>query len=125
MSTGLGRHGRSRLERLSRHDARGNSKHVATLALVLLAASTEVQAEPVADFYKGKTLRMVVGYSPGGGYDIYGRLAAEFLGRHIPGNPSIIVVNMPGSGSLKAIDYLYKSLRRTARISAASCSRWR
>jgi tripartite-type tricarboxylate transporter receptor subunit TctC len=78
------------------------------IALVLLAASTEVNAEPVADFYKGKTLRMVVGYSPGGGYDIYGRLAAEFLGRHIPGNPSIIVVNMPGSGSLKAIDYLYQ-----------------
>jgi tripartite-type tricarboxylate transporter receptor subunit TctC len=78
------------------------------MALVLLAASTGVQAEPAADFYKGKTLKMVVGYSPGGGYDIYGRLAAEFLGRHIPGNPSIIVVNMPGSGSLKAIDYLYQ-----------------
>jgi tripartite-type tricarboxylate transporter receptor subunit TctC len=78
------------------------------IALVLLTASTAVQAEPVADFYKGKTLRMIVGYGPGGGYDIYGRLAAEFLGRHIPGNPIIIVVNMPGSGSLKAIDYLYQ-----------------
>jgi tripartite-type tricarboxylate transporter receptor subunit TctC len=51
---------------------------------------------------------MVIGYGPGGGYDIYGRLAAEFLGRHIPGNPTIVPVNMPGGGSRKAIDFLYK-----------------
>jgi tripartite-type tricarboxylate transporter receptor subunit TctC len=68
----------------------------------------DVKADSVANFYKGKTLQMVIGYGPGGGYDIYGRLAAEFLGRHIPGNPIIIPINMPGAGSLKAIEYLYQ-----------------
>src|SRR3954452_1724666 len=79
-----------------------------TAALVaLLAAAPTAQAEPITDFYRGKTVRLIIGYGPGGGYDIYGRLAAEFLGRHIPGNPTIVPVNMPGGGSLKAIDYLY------------------
>src|SRR6476661_3396973 len=77
---------------------------VATLVLV---AATAAQADPVADFYRGKSVRIVIGYGPGGGYDIYGRLAAEFLGRYIPGNPTVVPVNMPGSGSLKAIEYLY------------------
>jgi hypothetical protein len=53
-----------------------------------------MQAEPIADFYRGKTLRMLVGYGPGG-YDIYGRLVAEFLPRHVPGNPRI-AGSMPG-----------------------------
>jgi len=79
----------------------------AALAAMLAGASAS-RADPVADFYRGKTMRMIIGYGPGGGYDIYGRLAAEFLGRHIPGQPMIIAVNMPGGGSLKAIDYLYR-----------------
>ena len=66
------------------------------------------QTDPVADFYRGKTVRVIVGYGPGGNYDLYGRLAAEFLGRHIPGNPTVIAVNMPGAGGFKAVDYLYK-----------------
>jgi tripartite-type tricarboxylate transporter receptor subunit TctC len=61
----------------------------------------------VADFYRGKTLRMMIGYGPGGGYDIYGRLVAEFLPRHLPGNPTIIPQNMPGAGSFVAAKYLY------------------
>jgi tripartite-type tricarboxylate transporter receptor subunit TctC len=73
----------------------------------LLAAASAASGDPVADFYRGKTVRVIIGYGPGGGYDIYGRLAAEFLGRHLPGNPTIVPVNMPGGGSLKAIDYLY------------------
>jgi tripartite-type tricarboxylate transporter receptor subunit TctC len=83
------------------------AKHiVALLGLLLVAAPS--QADPVADFYRGKTVRLVVGYPPGGNYDLYGRLAVEFLGRHIPGNPSVITVNMPGAGGFKAIEYLYK-----------------
>jgi tripartite-type tricarboxylate transporter receptor subunit TctC len=74
----------------------------------MLAAAPALRADEVADFYRGKTIRMIIGYGPGGGYDIYGRLAAEFLGRYIPGNPMIVAVNMPGAGSLKAIDYLYR-----------------
>ncbi len=78
---------------------------VAALAAMLLVVS-EPRAQTVADFYRGKTLHMVIGYGPGGGYDLYGRLAAEFLGRHIPGNPLILPQNMPGNSSLRAVEYL-------------------
>jgi len=78
---------------------------VAVLAATLLVVS-EPRAQTVADFYHGKTLHMVIGYGPGGGYDLYGRLAAEFLGRHIPGNPLILPQNMPGNSSLRAVEYL-------------------
>src|ERR1700681_3755953 len=77
------------------------------LAAMLMVAPA-LRAEPIADFYRGKTVKVIIGYGPGGGYDLYGRLAAEFLGRHIPGNPTIVPENMPGGGSLKAILYLYQ-----------------
>jgi tripartite-type tricarboxylate transporter receptor subunit TctC len=76
--------------------------------MTLLAPTSAPWAQPVADFYRGKTVRLIIGYGSGGSYDFYGRLAAEFLGRHIPGNPTIIPVNMPGAGGFKAIEYLYK-----------------
>jgi tripartite-type tricarboxylate transporter receptor subunit TctC len=76
--------------------------------ITLLATTSAPWAQPVADFYRGKTVRLIIGYGSGGSYDFYGRLAAEFLGRHIPGNPTIIPVNMPGAGGFKAIEYLYK-----------------
>jgi tripartite-type tricarboxylate transporter receptor subunit TctC len=60
----------------------------------------------VVDFYRGRTLRLLIGYGPGGGYDIYGRLVAEFLPRHLPGNPRIIAQNMPGAGSFVAAKYI-------------------
>jgi tripartite-type tricarboxylate transporter receptor subunit TctC len=63
-------------------------------------------AQDVAEFYKGKTVRIVVGFSPGGGYDQYARLVARHIGRHIPGNPTVVVQNMPGSASLKSVQYL-------------------
>src|SRR5262245_32128009 len=78
------------------------------LATVAAAEPVPAQADPIADFYRGKTLRVLIGYGPGGGYDIYGRLVAEFLGRHIPGNPTIVPINMPGGASLKAVEYLYQ-----------------
>jgi hypothetical protein len=81
----------------------------ATLAVAatLLFPATPARAQPVADFYRGKTLRMLIGYGPGGGYDIYGRLVAEFLPRHLPGNPTIVAQNMPGAGSFVAAKYIY------------------
>lgn len=85
--------------------------HIVTLVALLLAALSPAQAQttdPVANFYRGKTVRLIVGYGPGGSYDLYGRLAAEFLGRHIPGNPTVVTVNMPGAGGFKAVDYLYR-----------------
>src|ERR1700722_2765951 len=77
----------------------------ATVAAAALA--TPAQADPVEDFYRGKTLRMLIGYGPGGGYDIYGRVVAEFLPRHLPGHPTIVAQNMPGDGSLLAAKYMY------------------
>jgi tripartite-type tricarboxylate transporter receptor subunit TctC len=80
------------------------------VALLLVAFATDsVRADPVADFYRGKTVTMIIGYGAGGGYDLYGRLAAEFLGRHIPGGPTIVPQNMPGAGSFKAAQYLYSA----------------
>jgi tripartite-type tricarboxylate transporter receptor subunit TctC len=81
------------------------------LALLLLGAAvlfsnSVAQAEPVEDFYRGKTLRMLIGYGPGGGYDLYARLVAEFLPRHIPGHPTIVPQNMPGAGSFLAAKYM-------------------
>jgi tripartite-type tricarboxylate transporter receptor subunit TctC len=83
-------------------------KFLAATILATVALNGGLRADEVADFYRGKTVRMVIGYGVGGNYDLYGRLAAEFLGRHIPGNPTIVPVNMPGAGGFKAVDYLYK-----------------
>jgi tripartite-type tricarboxylate transporter receptor subunit TctC len=77
------------------------------LAAAILLSALPAQAEPIEDFYRGKTLRMLIGYGPGGGYDIYGRLVAEFLPRHLPGKPTIIAQNMPGAGSFAAASYIY------------------
>src|SRR6476646_8333082 len=76
------------------------------IAAALLLSAGPTRAQPVADFYRGKTLRMLIGYGPGGGYDIYGRLVAEFLPRHLPGNPIIVPQNMPGGGSFVAAKYM-------------------
>jgi tripartite-type tricarboxylate transporter receptor subunit TctC len=79
----------------------------AALVLGLAALATPAGADEVADFYKGKTVQLVVGYGPGGGYDVYARVLSRHIGKHIPGNPTIVVQNMPGAGSLRAANYLY------------------
>jgi tripartite-type tricarboxylate transporter receptor subunit TctC len=66
-------------------------------------------AQPAADFYKGKTVTLVVSSSAGGGYDVMGREIAKYLGRHIPGNPRIVVSNMPGAGGIVAMNYFYRN----------------
>ncbi len=77
-------------------------------AVAALAAMIGVsRADAVADFYKGKSVQLVLGYGPGGGYDVYARLVARYLGKYIPGNPAVVVVNMPGAGSLRATNFLY------------------
>jgi tripartite-type tricarboxylate transporter receptor subunit TctC len=75
----------------------------------LVVAVVGARADPVADFYRGKQVSLIVGYGTGGGYDVYGRLIARYLGRHIPGAPNVIVQNMPGAGSLRSVNYLYNS----------------
>ncbi len=77
-------------------------------AIILAAAlAAPARAQDVASFYKGRTIAVVIGYSVGGGYDLYARLVAEHMGKHIPGNPTLVPQNMPGAGSLKAANYLY------------------
>jgi tripartite-type tricarboxylate transporter receptor subunit TctC len=79
----------------------------AALVAMVLGSSAPVQADPVADFYNGRTVRMLIGYGPGGGYDLYGRVVAQFLTKHLPGHPTIVVQNMPGAGSLLAARYMH------------------
>src|SRR5256885_5154914 len=77
----------------------------ACLAAMLVVS--QATAQTVEEFYKGKSLTLIVGNGPGGGFDVFGRLLARHIGRYIPGNPNIIVQNMPGAGSLVAANYLY------------------
>jgi tripartite-type tricarboxylate transporter receptor subunit TctC len=74
-------------------------------ALILLGCPT-VQADPAADFYKGKTISLYVGFPPGGGYDIYARIMAPYFSRHIPGNPAVVVKNMEGGSGIRVASYL-------------------
>lgn len=73
---------------------------------VLVASVVAARAEPVADFYRGKQIRFVVRTTVGGDYDQYSRLIARFMGKHIPGNPAMVVVNMPGGGGIAAANYM-------------------
>src|ERR1700741_4336416 len=80
-------------------------------AAVVLAAALSApiaSAQSPADFYKGRTVELYVGYSVGGAYDLYARTIARFLGRHIPGNPTVIVKNMEGGGSLRLANWLFR-----------------
>ena len=73
-------------------------------ALLMLAGATWAADAP---FYEGKTIRIVVGYSPGGGFDTFSRLLGRFFSKHVPGNPSVLVMNMPGGGSISAANRVY------------------
>ena len=79
------------------------------LSGLLLAAGLALpaHADGVEDFYKDRMVTLITGYSSGGGFDLYARVVANHLGRHIPGQPRIIVQNMPGAGSMRAANHLY------------------
>ena len=77
------------------------------LVAATLWTATPAVAQSVAEFYAGKQISFIVGASPGGGYDTQARLVARHLGKHIPGNPTIVVQNMPAAGSLAATNYIY------------------
>jgi tripartite-type tricarboxylate transporter receptor subunit TctC len=74
---------------------------------VATLVSPQVRADDVADFYKGKRINLIVSYGTGGGYDVYARVLARHMSKHIPGNPNIIIQNMPGAGSLRGANYIY------------------
>jgi tripartite-type tricarboxylate transporter receptor subunit TctC len=75
--------------------------------LSLFLALSAARADEAADFYRGRQIDLIVGFGPGGGYDIYARLLARYIGKYIPGNPTVVVQNMPGAGSLRAANYIY------------------
>lgn len=79
----------------------------AIMALLAMLPAATATAETAADFYRGRQITMIIGASTGGGYDIQGRLVARHIGRRIPGNPSVVVQNMPGAGSIAATNHLF------------------
>jgi tripartite-type tricarboxylate transporter receptor subunit TctC len=93
-----------------RHSADISTKHFVLGSVAMLALSFGVsgaRADAISDFYTGKTLTIIVGADSGGGYDAQGRLMSRHIGRFIAGNPTVIVQNMPGAGSLTAANQIY------------------
>lgn len=78
--------------------------------------ASAVSSENVDEFYSGKTVNFIIPYNPGGGYDFYSRVAARHIGRHIPGQPTVVPQNMPGAGGFKAINYIYSVAPRDGSI---------
>ena len=77
------------------------------IGVTILSMPLGARAAGVEEFYRGRSLSLIIGYSAGSGYDLYARLLGRFIGKYIPGNPAVIPQNMPGAGSLKAAMYLY------------------
>ncbi|MEE8440027.1 MAG: hypothetical protein V3S07_10590, partial [Micropepsaceae bacterium] len=86
----------------------GTLRLLGALATAFLAAPL-AHAQSVEEFYAGNDITLYIGFSPGGGYDTYGRLVARHIGQFIPGNPTIIPVNMEGAGSLRLANWLYNA----------------
>src|SRR5262249_23927879 len=106
-----------RLARMARFDEfnvlLGTVERTSGVVLIVsVLAIAQAQANGVFEFYNGKQINLVVGYGAGGGYDVYARLIARYLGKYIPGNPSVIVQNMPGAGSMRSVNYLYNAAPR-------------
>ena len=91
---------------------------IAAFTTAGIATFTPAIADDTGSFFAGKTVRIVVGFSPGGGYDLYARELARYLGRHIPGHPSVVVQNMAGAGSLKAVNFLFNAAPRDGTVLA-------
>jgi tripartite-type tricarboxylate transporter receptor subunit TctC len=98
--------------------AKPPSRSIAALLLLAGLAAAPAQADGLADFYKGKTVALVVGSSTGGGYDTMTRAIARFIGRHIPGNPTVVVRNMPGAGGITAMNYIYNAAEQDGTVLA-------
>lgn len=81
----------------------------AALSGIAALLTATAHAQSVESFYKSRPLTIVIGFTPGGGYDLYGRTVGRHIPKHLPGSPNVVVQNMPGAGSLKAINYLYNN----------------
>src|ERR1700691_657814 len=90
----------------------------AAAGLMLFVGVAAAPAAPLDDFYKDKTISVIVGGSVGGGYDTLGRAIARSIGAHLPGHPSVVVQTLPGAGGLVAMDYLVHSAERDGTVMA-------
>ena len=89
---------------------------VLAAGFALATGFAPARADPIADFYKGRTVTLIVMASAAGGYDTLARAIAHHLGKHVPGNPTFIVRNMPGAGGLTATNFLYASAERDGSV---------
>lgn len=98
----------------------GRTQHPRTYLVVLPAlawlGTSPACADSVADFYHGRTIELVVGYAPGAGFDAFGRLLGAHMGKYIPGQPRLVVKNLPGAADLNATKYLYSSAPRDGSV---------
>jgi len=78
-------------------------------ASLLLGGASTASAQAPSGYYAGKTVQMVIGFGPGGGYDLWGRTVARHISKHLPGNPTVVSQNMPGAGSLTAANHIYSA----------------
>ena len=90
-----------------------------SLVMVWGLACGPARAQSPADFYRGKTVSIIVGFGAGGGYDLYARLLGRFMGEHIPGKPNVIVQNMDGAGSVRAANFVYAAAPKDGTVIAA------
>ena len=90
-----------------------------SIVIAVLCASGTAAAQDVASFYAGQTIRMIIGYPTGGSNDIYARTVAQHIGKHIPGSPRVIAVNMPGAGSMLAANHLFTAAPRDGSVIAS------
>jgi tripartite-type tricarboxylate transporter receptor subunit TctC len=86
------------------------------IALALIGLGAPALADPVEEFYRGRNVTLVIGYSVAGGYDNYARVVARHLGNHIPGRPTVLPQNMPGAGSLRAANYLFNAAAKDGSV---------
>jgi tripartite-type tricarboxylate transporter receptor subunit TctC len=87
---------------------RKQSNALIAASFASLALMTQAHAQAPADFYRGKNVELYIGYSVGGGYDLYARMLARHMSKHIPGNPTVVPKNMEGAGSLRLANWIYR-----------------
>src|SRR5215208_4913720 len=99
---------------------------VAISLALLLYGTVPAPAQSVAEFYKGKTIQIIVGFGVGGGYDLYARALGRYLGKYVPGQPTVVVQNLEGAGSVRAANHVYSGSPpaiRTCRCISCSAAR--
>src|SRR3954452_17521704 len=87
-------------------------RSIVMIGALLLASASPAHAQSVADFYRGKTVNVLIGVGVGGEYDLQARLVARHIGKHIPGNPNVVPQNMTGAGGIKMANYLFTQAAR-------------